>query len=97
MNLRRDFGQIKRRSQLAPEAKLAALVSTGKAAPILILAGIDWALEWRGRDQSFSGRTGRMQTPPTYGSDLTCVEASARGGGHWKGEQTTGSPGNDLP
>jgi len=89
---------------MAPEAKLAAaLVLKGEkgGTDAQVLAGIDWAVE-RHVDVislSLGGLVLDVETPPTYTEAiLTCIESgipvvAAIGN---EGEQTTGSPGNDL-
>jgi len=89
---------------VAPGAKLAAaLVLHGEkgGTDAQVLAGIDWAVE-RQVDvisMSLGGLVMDIETPPTYTEAiLTCIEAgipvvAAIGN---EGEQTTGSPGNDL-
>ena len=89
---------------VAPEANLAAaLVLDGEngGSDAQVLAGIDWAVE-QGVDvisMSLGGLVMNAETPPTYTEAiLTCMEAgipvvAAIGN---EGEQTTGSPGNDL-
>lgn len=89
---------------VAPEAKLAAaLVLNGAVGgtDAQVLAGIDWAVEKRVDVISLSlgGLVMDPETPPTYTEAiLTCIERgipviAAIGN---EGEQTTGSPGNDL-
>ena len=89
---------------VAPEAKLAAaLVLNGEkgGTDAQVLAGIDWAVETRVDVISLSvgGLVMDAETPPTYTEAiLTCIEAGipvviAIGN---EGQQTTGSPGNDL-
>ncbi|WP_165742186.1 S8 family peptidase [Candidatus Thiosymbion oneisti] len=89
---------------LAPEAKIAAaLVLNGEqgGTDAQVLAGIDWAVD-QGVDVislSLGGLMMDPETPSTYTQAiLSCVEAGipvvvAIGN---EGEQTTGSPGNDL-
>jgi subtilisin family serine protease len=89
---------------VAPEAKIAAaLVLDGEkgGTDAQVLAGIDWAVE-RGVDVislSLGGLVMDVETPPTYTEAiLTCLEAgipvvAAIGN---EGQQTTGSPGNDI-
>jgi subtilisin family serine protease len=89
---------------VVPDAKLAAaLVLDGEigGTDAQVLAGIDWAVE-QGVDvisMSLGGLVMDAETPPTYTEAiLTCIEAgipvvAAIGN---EGEQTTGSPGNDL-
>tara|TARA_R110002072_G_scaffold303126_1_gene494871 strand:- start:36367 stop:37890 length:1524 start_codon:yes stop_codon:yes gene_type:complete len=89
---------------VAPECKLAAgLVLDGEngGTDAQVLAGIDWAVD-TGVDvlsMSLGGLVFDSSTPPTYTEAiLTCIEAgipvvAAIGN---DGEQTTGSPGNDL-
>lgn len=89
---------------MAPQAKLAAaLVLDGEigGTDAQVLAGIDWAVE-RGVDvisMSLGGLVMDAETPPTYTEAiLSCIIAgipviAAIGN---EGEQTTGSPGNDL-
>jgi hypothetical protein len=89
---------------VAPEAHLAAaLVLNGDqgGTDAQVLAGIDWAVE-TGVDVislSLGGLVMDAETPPTYTEAiLTCMEAgipvvAAIGN---EGQQTTGSPGNDL-
>lgn len=89
---------------LAPEARVAAaLVLNGKqgGSDARILAGIDWAVN-RGVDVislSLGGLVMDPETPSTYmEAILSCIEAgipvvAAIGN---EGEQTTGSPGNNL-
>ena len=89
---------------VAPEAKLAAaLVLNGQngGTDAQVLAGIDWAVEM-GVDVislSLGGLVMDYETPPTYTEAiLSCIEAgipviAAIGN---EGEQTTGSPGNDV-
>jgi subtilisin family serine protease len=89
---------------MAPEAKVAAaLVLNGEegGTDAQVLAGIDWALE-QGVDVlnlSLGGFALDAETPPTYTEAiLTCLEmgipvVAAIGN---EGQQTTGSPGNDL-
>jgi subtilisin family serine protease len=89
---------------VAPEAKLAvALVLNGEegGTDAQVLAGIDWAAE-TGVDVislSVGGLVMDAETPPTYTEAiLTCIEAGIPVGiaiGN-EGQQTTGSPGNDL-
>jgi subtilisin family serine protease len=88
----------------APEAKLAAaLVLNGEegGTDAQVLAGIDWAVE-TGVDVislSLGGLVMDAETPPTYTEAiLSCIEAGIPvvitiGN---EGQQTTGSPGNDL-
>lgn len=93
-----------RRIGVAPEAKLAAaLVLDGEVGgtDAQVLAGIDWAVEKRVDVLSLSlgGLVMDAETPPTYTEAiLTCIEAgipvvAAIGN---EGQQTSGSPGNDL-
>ena len=89
---------------MAPQAKLAAaLVLDGEigGTDAQVLAGIDWAVE-KGVDvisMSLGGLVMDAETPPTYTEAiLSCLAAgipvvAAIGN---EGEQTTGSPGNDL-
>ncbi len=89
---------------VAPEAKIAAaLVLHGDqgGTDAQVLAGIDWAVE-QGVDVlslSLGGLVMDPETPSTYTEAiLTCVESgipvvAAIGN---EGQQTTGSPGNDL-
>ena len=89
---------------VAPEATLAAaLVLNGEegGTDAQVLAGIDWAVE-TGVDVislSLGGLVMDVETPPTYTEAiLTCIErgipvVAAIGN---EGQQTTGSPGNDL-
>src|SRR5262249_18448707 len=89
---------------VAPEAKIAAaLVLDGEkgGTDAQVLAGIDWAVE-KGVDVislSLGGLVMDAETPPTYTEALlTCIEAgipvvAAIGN---EGQQTSGSPGNDL-
>lgn len=89
---------------VAPEAKIAAgLVLDGEngGSDAQVLAGIDWAVE-KGVDvlsMSLGGLVFDSSTPPTYTEAiLSCIEAgipvvAAIGN---EGEQTTGSPGNDM-
>lgn len=89
---------------VAPEAKIAAaLVLDGEkgGSDAQVLAGIDWAVE-KGVNvlsMSLGGLQLDQTTPPTYTEAiLSCIEAGipvvvAIGN---DGEQTTGSPGNDL-
>lgn len=89
---------------VAPHAKIAAaLVLDGDngGSDAQVLAGIDWAVE-TGVDvlsMSLGGLQLDQSTPPTYTEAiLSCIEAGipvvvAIGN---EGEQTTGSPGNDL-
>ena len=89
---------------LAPGAKLAAaMVLHGEegGTDAQVLAGIDWCVEQKVDVISLSlgGLFMDAETPPTYTEAiLTCLEAgipvvAAIGN---EGEQTTGSPGNDL-
>ncbi|MDZ7291444.1 MAG: S8 family serine peptidase [candidate division KSB1 bacterium] len=89
---------------VAPEAKLAvALVMDGRTGgtDAQVLAGIDWLVE-QGVDvisMSLGGLTLDPETPDTYTEAiLTCLRAgipvvTAIGN---EGNQTTGSPGNDI-
>ena len=89
---------------MAPQAKLAAaLVLDGEkgGTDAQVLAGIDWAVE-KGVDvisMSLGGLVMDAETPPTYTEAiLSCLAAgipvvAAIGN---EGQQTTGSPGNDL-
>jgi len=93
-----------RRIGMAPEAKLAVglVIDADKGgSDAQVLAGIDWAVE-QGVDvisMSLGGLVMTPETPPTYTEAiLTCQQAGipvviAIGN---EGEQTTGSPGNDL-
>ncbi|HKM53368.1 MAG TPA: S8 family serine peptidase [Isosphaeraceae bacterium] len=89
---------------MAPAAKLAAaMVLRGEDGGIdaQVLAGIDWCVERKVDliSMSLGGLVMDAETPPTYTEAiLTCLEAgipvvAAIGN---EGEQTTGSPGNDL-
>jgi len=89
---------------LAPEAQIAAgLVLDGRrgGTDAQVLAGIDWAVNMRVDVLSLSlgGLVMDPETPPTYmEAILSCIEAgipvvAAIGN---EGEQTTGSPGNNL-
>ncbi|NQT86776.1 S8 family serine peptidase, partial [bacterium] len=89
---------------MAPDATLAVgmvIDSEKGGSDAQVLAGIDWAVE-QGVDvisMSLGGLVMDPETPPTYTEAiLTCHEAGipviiAIGN---EGEQTTGSPGNDL-
>lgn len=89
---------------VAPESKIAAaLVLDGEkgGSDAQVLAGIDWAVD-KGVNvisMSLGGLQLDQTTPPTYTEAiLSCIEAGipvvvAIGN---EGEQTTGSPGNDL-
>jgi subtilisin family serine protease len=89
---------------LAPAARLAAaMVLRGDegGTDAQVLAGIDWCVEQNVDliSMSLGGLFMDAETPPTYTEAiLTCLEAgipvvAAIGN---EGEQTTGSPGNDL-
>ena len=89
---------------MAPEAKIAAaLVLNGAegGTDAQVLKGIDWAVEQRVDviSMSLGGLVMDAEMPPTYTEAiLSCVEAgipvvAAIGN---EGEQTTGSPGNDI-
>jgi subtilisin family serine protease len=89
---------------VAPRSRLAvALVLDGErgGTDAQVLAGIDWCVELRVDviSMSLGGLIMDAETPPTYTEAiLTCLEAgipvvAAIGN---EGEQTSGSPGNDL-
>jgi subtilisin family serine protease len=89
---------------MAPEAKLAvALVLDGNTGgtDAQVLAGLEWLVEQKVDviSMSLGGLVMDPETPPTYTEAiLTCMEAgipvvAAIGN---EGQQTTGSPGNDL-
>ena len=89
---------------VAPAATVAAaLVIDGQTGgtDAQVLAGIDWAVEQKVDviSMSLGGLVMDAETPPTYTEAiLTCMEAgipvvAAIGN---EGQQTTGSPGNDL-
>lgn len=89
---------------VAPAAKLAAaLVLNGEAGgtDAQVLAGLEWCVEQKVDviSMSLGGLVMDPETPPTYTEAiLTCMEAgipvvAAIGN---EGQQTTGSPGNDL-
>ncbi len=89
---------------IAPEASLAAaLVLDGKegGTDAQVLAGLEWCIEQNVDviSMSLGGLVMDPETPPTYTEAiLTCMEAgipvvAAIGN---EGQQTTGSPGNDL-
>lgn len=89
---------------MAPAAKLAvALVLDGNqgGTDAQVLAGLEWCVEQKVDviSMSLGGLVMDPETPPTYTEAiLTCIEAgipvvAAIGN---EGQQTTGSPGNDL-
>jgi subtilisin family serine protease len=89
---------------MAPQAKLAAaLVLDGQkgGTDAQVLAGLEWCVEQKVDviSMSLGGLVMDPETPPTYTEAiLTCMEAgipvvAAIGN---EGQQTTGSPGNDL-
>jgi hypothetical protein len=93
-----------RATGVAPEAKIAAaLVLNGEegGTDAQVLKGIDWAVEHQVDviSMSLGGLVMDAEMPPTYTEAiLSCVEAgipvvAAIGN---EGEQTTGSPGNDI-